>query len=146
MRTAQWKTSQVTAGEDQAKFAEQTRVTDVLVQPFLPEVASEGEWSLVFFGGQYSHAALKRPARGDFRVQWEFGGRAELDTPSPGLIEQASEALSKLGSEVLYARVDGLNQGGRFVLMEMEVNEPALFLGLSPDAPQRFAGAIKAVL
>ena len=36
-----------------------------------------GEWSLVFFAGRFSHAVLKRPAAGDFRVQAEHGGSTE---------------------------------------------------------------------
>ena len=36
---------------------------DYLVQPFIAEVAIEGEWSLLFFDGAYSHAVLKRPGQ-----------------------------------------------------------------------------------
>ncbi len=54
---------------------------DVLIQPYLHEVAADGEWSLVFFGGEYSHAVLKRPASGDFRVQAEHGGSARGAEP-----------------------------------------------------------------
>ena len=42
---------------------------DVLVQPFLNAIQAEGEWSLLFYGGAYSHAVLKRPRQNDFRVQ-----------------------------------------------------------------------------
>ncbi len=49
-----------------------------LVQPFQPEIQTEGEWSLIFIDGEYSHAVLKRPAAGDYRVQNDFGGSAEL--------------------------------------------------------------------
>ncbi|MGZ3443894.1 MAG: ATP-grasp domain-containing protein, partial [Polyangia bacterium] len=50
------------------------RTAGALVQPFAPEIATEGEWSLLFFGGGYSHAAIKTPASGDFRVQTQHGG------------------------------------------------------------------------
>jgi hypothetical protein len=41
----------------------------VLVQPFLPEIQSTGELSLLFFDGTFSHAVCKRPKAGDYRVQ-----------------------------------------------------------------------------
>jgi hypothetical protein len=51
-----WRVSRATAEASQAAFEAQARAEDLLVQPYLPEVASEGEWSLMFFGGRYSHA------------------------------------------------------------------------------------------
>lgn len=141
-----WRASLATADADQDKFEKQCRSSDVLVQPYIEEVASEGEWSLVFFAGRYSHAARKRPAHGDFRVQQHFGGDAEPGNPPPELIIQARDVLSRGESPLLYARVDGVNQSGRFILMELEINEPYLFLGFSPEAPVQFAEAIKSVL
>lgn len=141
-----WRSSLAAAGADQAQFEEQCRSNDVLVQPYLAEIESPGEWSLVFFGGQYSHAALKRPARGDFRVQEHCGGDAVPGNPPSGLVRQAGDVLSMVGSSLLYARVDGVDREGRLLLMELEINEPYLFMGLSPNAASRFAEAIKAVM
>ena len=141
-----WRASLTTADADQTEFAEQLRSHDILVQPFIEEIASRGEWSLMFFGGRYSHAVLKRPAAGDFRVQEHCGGESAVGDPPPELIRQAQNILAKVESPLLYARVDGVDLGGRFLLMELEINEPSLFLGFSPEAPSRFAEAIKAVL
>ena len=138
-----WRTSLATADADQPKFAEQVRSHDVLIQPLLGEVASQGEWSLVFLGGEYSHAVLKRPAAGDFRVHREFGGSAVAAAPPPSLIEQARAILARLDCPLLYARVDGIERAGRFILMELEINEPLLFLGFSAPAAGRFAAAIR---
>jgi glutathione synthase/RimK-type ligase-like ATP-grasp enzyme len=55
---------------------------DYLAQPFMPQVASDGEWSLVFFGGKFSHALIKKPKSGDFRVQHYFGGTIEAVKPN----------------------------------------------------------------
>jgi hypothetical protein len=54
----------------------ETTLADVplMLQPFLKQVVEEGEWSLLFFGGAFSHAVIKRPRGGDFRVQNEYGG------------------------------------------------------------------------
>ncbi len=137
-----WRSSLATAQADQERFAEQLRGQDLLVQPYMPEVASQGEWSLVYFDGQYSHAVLKRPTAGDFRVHREYGGSAASAEPGPGLIEQAQAILAAVDSPLLYARVDGIELAGRFVLMELEINEPFLFLGFSAGAAKHFAEAI----
>ncbi|MEX0938116.1 MAG: hypothetical protein WDZ59_09675 [Pirellulales bacterium] len=137
-----WRTSLAAADTDQAKFLDQSRSQDLLVQPYLPEVAARGEWSFIFFDGRYSHAALKRPANGDFRVQREFGGTSVPADPAPSLVEQARSMVSAVQHELLYARVDAIEHEGRLILMELEINEPFLFLGLSPSAAQRFAEAI----
>jgi glutathione synthase/RimK-type ligase-like ATP-grasp enzyme len=141
-----WRTSRATAQADQARFASQLAARDVLVQPFLPEVTSQGEWSLVFLGGQYSHAVLKRPAEGDFRVQEHLGGSSAPAEADQALVEQAQSALAAVGGPLLYARVDGVERGGRLVLTELEIIEPSLFLGLAPGAGQRFAEAIVRLL
>src|SRR5262245_3850716 len=137
-----WRSSRATAEPDQARFAAQRLARDVLVQPYCPEIASRGEWSLIFFDGPYSHAVLKTPAPGDFRVQRHFGGSSVAAAPGPRLVDQASAVLPKLGGPLLYARVDGIERDGRFLVMEVEVNEPHLFLSFSEDAPARFAAAI----
>ncbi len=114
---------------------------DALVQPFAPEIA-EGEWSLVFLGGAFSHAVRKRPAASDFRVQEELGGRASTEDPGPALVAQAQAALAAAPGRAAYARVDGIVRGGAFVLMELELIEPVLYLARHPEAPARLAAAI----
>jgi glutathione synthase/RimK-type ligase-like ATP-grasp enzyme len=141
-----WRTSLETAETDQTRFAEQLRSRDLLVQPYFPEIGFRGEWSLVFFGGHYSHAVLKQPARDDFRVQREFGGTSVSAFPAAALIHDAEFALSAIGQELLYARVDGIEQDGRLILMELEMIEPYLFLSSSSLAAERFAHAILRVL
>jgi hypothetical protein len=116
---------------------------DVLVQPFLSEVARTGEWSLVFFAGEFSHAVLKQAAEGDFRVQSEFGGRVIEATPPPPVLSGAREAAAKVRQPWAYARVDGVAENGLFTLMEMELIEPYLFLSSHPKAASRFADALE---
>lgn len=113
---------------------------DVLVQPFVPEVVSDGELSFVFLGRAFSHAVRKRAASGDFRVQNEFGGSAERFEPSLELIDQATRIAAALGEEWLYARIDCVEREGRLILMELEATEPSLFL--DAESAERFADAI----
>jgi hypothetical protein len=115
---------------------------EALVQPFIEEITTKGEWSLIFFAGTFSHAVLKRAKQGDFRVQNDFGGSAVAATPPHALIEGAQEVLATIEEPWLYARVDGVERDGRLLLMELELTEPSLFLDRDEHAPQRFANAI----
>jgi glutathione synthase/RimK-type ligase-like ATP-grasp enzyme len=137
-----WRTSIERADVDQARLDREVAERSLIVQPFVDEIVTHGEWSLVFFGGEYSHAVLKRPAEGDFRVQEELGGHAVACEPPSTLIEQARTILARVPSTLLYARVDGVERNRRFVLMEVEINEPFLYLGSSSGAAVRFADAI----
>jgi hypothetical protein len=113
---------------------------DVLVQPFVPEVVTDGELSFVFLGRKFSHAVRKRPGSGDFRVQTEFGGSAEPFAPCADLIAQAERIANALGDDWLYARIDCVVRDGRLILMELEATEPSLFL--DAESAERFADAI----
>ena len=126
----------------QRQLDEELMRRSLLVQPFADEIVTSGEWSVVFFDGEYSHAVLKKPASGDFRVQEELGGHGEPRDPSPAIVEQARLVLSHAPTPLLYARVDGIERDGGFVLMELEINEPFLYIGSSSGAAKRFADAI----
>jgi len=134
------------SAEDAARFARQLEAMDCLVQPFAPELVETGEWSLLFFRGRYSHAVLKRPTGGDFRVQEEFGGMVQAVEAPPDIVAAATRALEAAGHETLYARVDGVIRKGRLELMELELVEPSLFLETSPGAAERFAAAVDEAL
>ncbi len=131
-----------TAPRDQAALDEVLTETGALVQRFVDEIEAEGEWSLVFFDGAFSHAVMKRPTRGDFRVQEDFGGSSEARVPPPAVVEAATYALRQVPGAPLYARVDGVVVDDAFTLMEMELIEPSLFLATDEGAPRRFAQAI----
>ena len=114
----------------------------VMVQQFISAIQTCGEWSLVFFSGQYSHAVIKTPKPGDFRVQHDFGGAERGAQPPSSALKAATRIVDALTDVPLYARVDGVESDGKFLLMELELIEPALFLSLNADAPARFATAI----
>jgi glutathione synthase/RimK-type ligase-like ATP-grasp enzyme len=112
-----------------------------MVQQFVPEIQTQGESSFIFFHGEFSHAVCKLPATGDFRVQTQFGGSVREAFPSRSLIDAATEVLREVEYQNLYARVDGVKREGKFVLMELELIEPILFLGVG-GAACRFAQSI----
>ncbi|MGH8176146.1 MAG: ATP-grasp domain-containing protein, partial [Steroidobacter sp.] len=71
---------------------------EYMVQPFIPEIAQDGEWSLLFFDGLYSHAVCKRPRANDYRVQGEFGGSVEFVAPDDKTIAAAERAVAAVVS------------------------------------------------
>ena len=113
------------------------------MQPFLDEIARTGEWSLLFFGGAFSHAVLKQPATGDFRVQMQYGGTDRALDPPPQMLRAADASRRAADAEPLYARIDGVERDGQFELMEVEVIEPYLFLPGSPGAVDRYVDAVR---
>lgn len=114
----------------------------LMVQEFMSAIQTRGEWSLVFFAGKFSHAVIKTPKAGDFRVQHDFGGAERSAEPPSEVREEATKVIGAVDDVPLYARVDGVENDGRFLLMELELIEPALFLSSHLQAPSRFASAI----
>ncbi|MDO6719276.1 hypothetical protein Q4575_07695 [Psychrosphaera sp. 1_MG-2023] len=117
---------------------------DFMIQPFVPAVIEEGEYSLFYFNGEYSHAILKTPKDEDFRVQEEHGGRLKLITPEAKLIASADHcmfAIKQTHEMPLYARLDLIRFKNDFVLMEAEMIEPSLYFNMEPASAERFADA-----
>ena len=112
---------------------------EILVQPYRDEVERSGERSLVFLGGEYSHAFLRAPrlAAGSPIVE---GSRT---VPSAAEVDVARSVLAAAPEPTVYARVDLVRRDdGSSELMELELIEPALGLGTAVGAPARFARAI----
>lgn len=129
--------------EGQAFLTEQLTQRAMMAQPYIAEVSTAGELSLLYFNGRFSHAVRKIPAVGDFRVQTEHGGRVLSVAPTAGELGAGQRVLDAIGSETLYARVDLLQTAdGVDRLLELEVTEPSMFLRWDPAAPARFASAI----
>ncbi len=118
---------------------------EMLIQPVMSAIMSEGEFSLFAFEGEMSHAIVKRPATGDFRVQEQFGGREFAVETSREALELAQACLAALDAVPIYARIDMVRDDeGRMRLMELELIEPALFLQFAPDGGTRFVDAVQA--
>lgn len=127
----------------QKKLEKLTTKTDCLMQPLMPEVMTEGEYSFVFISGKYSHTVLKTPKKGEFRSNYQFGAKETVIQPSASLLEQVTNIVKVAPPHLLYARVDGINQNGLFILMELELFEPHLYFDKQPDSAQMFARALK---
>lgn len=116
--------------------------TKVMVQKFAPEITSIGEWSLVFFDKKYAMTALKKPKKGDFRVQSELGGTMTFPEPPTNIIAQAEAILNSYEADILYARMDGIIHNGQFQLMEAELIDPELYFSASEKGRKAFLEAI----
>jgi glutathione synthase/RimK-type ligase-like ATP-grasp enzyme len=113
-----------------------------LVQPFVDEVLTDGEHSLFFFDGRFSHAVQKVPRAGDFRVQVAYGSTVRRVDPDPQLIGTALQIIAALPAAPLYVRIDGVRREAGFALMEVEAIEPYLFLAWAPEAIPRYVAAV----
>ena len=113
-----------------------------MIQEYLTHVETNGEWSLMYFGGCFSHAVLKSPTSGDFRVQKEFGGTVVAAVPQPYMLAFADATMACLPEPATIARVDVLADEDGLVLMEVEVIEPELFLGFAPGSEHLAARAV----
>ena len=149
-RTNVFHVKQVSQAEAAESFLrESVQQSDTLVQQFVPEVASQGELSLIYFDREFSHAVCKTPKTGDFRCQEKYGGALTAIHPSNSLIAwgravcAAVERRFALRSRLLFARVDLIerNAGGP-ELIELELIEPELFLRTAPTAGARLAECV----
>lgn len=137
-----WRQARVRRGEA-LPAADELPLERCLIQPYLPAVAEEGEYSFLFFGGEFSHCAQKVPARGDYRVQSRFGAKEHVYAPSSDELALARRVLAAANTELLYARVDmvrGLD--GALAVMELELIEPYLYPEQGPRMGELFADAL----
>lgn len=120
-----------------------SRGLPMIIQPLIEEIGRTGEFSLMLFDGQFSHAVVKRPAAGDFRVQPHLGGLTLPAKAPPGAERLARQALAAAPARPTYARVDIVpDDEGVLRIMELELIEPALFLDHAPDGGAAFTQAI----
>ena len=116
----------------------------MLIQPFQRAIATDGELSLLLFGGEFSHALIKRPKPGDYRVQPHLGGTESICEAPPAALDLAHRALAAAPAPTTYARVDMIaDETGQWRIMELELIEPALWLPRAPGSAERFAAAVR---
>lgn len=120
-----------------------------VVQPLVESVRTHGEASVYVIGGRLGQRFDKLPGEGDVRVNEEFGGRVRaVGTGDVGdLVMQAHDAMAaRFGRPIDYLRVDLLRWEGRWVVSELELIEPGLYLDVSPANAEPFADLIAARL
>ena len=119
----------------------------MLIQPFMASIATTGEYSIMLFGGEFSHAILKTPKTGEFRVQPHLGGMERPCEAPTRAIALARAALAAAPAEAVYARIDMVaDEDGSLRIMELELIEPALWLQHAPDKGAAFTSAVRGAI
>lgn len=117
-----------------------------MIQPYLRAIETEGERSLFWFGGEYSHAVRKVPADGNWLANIA-GARFAADPPPEAAMEAAEAARVRAPRDLLYVRIDlVLGDDGAWRVIEIEAIEPYLFFDFAPEGADVFVGAIARVL
>jgi glutathione synthase/RimK-type ligase-like ATP-grasp enzyme len=125
----------------------------VMVQPYVSAIERDGEISLIFLGGKYSHSIRRRAVLADGetpKTDDSFAGDVRLHAvrqEEQALAEQVMRKIDNPSAELLYARVDlvkGLE--GQPMILEVELTEPSLFLAYADGGADRFADCIASAL
>ncbi len=147
-----WRQARVRQG-DPLPPATELPPAEAMIQPYLPAITTEGEYSLLFYGGVFSHGVRKMPKAGDYRVQSMYGATETPFTPSPAELAAARAVLDAVPATLrnnrglLYARVDMVRGlGGELLLMELELIEPYHYPEQGPGLGAVFAAALDRVL
>ncbi len=69
---------------------------ELMLQPFLESISEEGEYSLFYLGVHFSHAFVKPPAKGDFRVQEEHGGSFQSPAAADDILQLGEQTIDAL--------------------------------------------------
>ena len=140
----------------QKEITQRLSTCDYMLQAFVPEIRTKGEWSLVFLGGKYSHGLHKKPAKNSIFVHAERGGSLNLDVvPPQPVLDFATQAYSRIKpafekatghicheKDILYMRLDIIDTLYGPVLMECEGVEPELFFRASPESVAQFCKSV----
>ncbi|MEV0620402.1 hypothetical protein AB0I81_44270 [Nonomuraea sp. NPDC050404] len=117
-----------------------------MVQPYLDMVESEGETSLLYFNGRFSHAVRRTPMLAE-GVTPDDIDRAQARTPAPDQVDLAEKVLTAVPHDLLYARIDLVRLPDNTpVVIEVELTEPYLYLSHAPSAAANFATALHELL
>ena len=137
--TQLFRVSEPAGAMDAAKhLASVLTQTDALIQPLISEVFGEGERSLVFFDGRYSHTVPKEPFREGITPTYA----KEALTPTQTEILFSKDVLNKLPSTPMYARVDILVRASQPLLNELELIEPELHFRLAPGSATKLSSLL----
>jgi len=137
-----WRIERAQAEAHEARWQGLVAAEDMLIQPFLPEITSAGEVSLMLINGEVTHAVRKTARAGEFRVQDDHGGSVAAEPLDPALSALARRVVAAVPFWPLYARVDLVETERGALLMELELIEPEFFYRFCPEAAERLAEAL----
>ena len=115
-----------------------------LLQEFIPEI-STGEISTLRFANGFTYSIAKVPKEGDYRVQFTYGGKYNVEEVQPKIAAINNFIETRFQNRLLYQRVDGVWRDNRFLLMEVELVEPDLYLGHHAEALENWVKNLTAI-
>ena len=123
-----------------------------LVQPYCAAVDGDGETSLLYFDGEFSHAVRKGAMLPEgtvhalhaphLYVEERMSPREPREPELAVGAKVIAHLRERFGDDLLYTRVDLLPAETGPVLVELELTEPSLFFNLAPGSAARFAAAV----
>ena len=116
---------------------------DILIQRYVPEIKTHGEASLFYFGGEFSHAVLKKPKDGDFRAHTIWGAAADHYAPSENEINVGLESLAVVGHPIEFARIDMIPTIPDPMIIEVELLDPFFFFEFAEGTVELYADHIQ---
>ncbi len=117
---------------------------DLLLQEFQHNICSKGEISFMLFGGQYSHAVLKKAKPDDFRVQDDFGGTIHDHQALSEELAFIHQVIQSCPYQPVYARIDVMwDNQMQLCLSELELIEPELWFRRAEGAADKMACAVE---
>ncbi|MCG7392706.1 hypothetical protein MHY87_07300 [Microvirga sp. ACRRW] len=115
---------------------------EMLLQEFQSDIASLGETTMTFIDGVFSHAVRRVLRPGEWRANPQFGITYERVSPRQDMIDAGAAYVVHLPQKPLYARVDGIARESGFMLTELELIDPYLYLEFAPGSAERMARSI----
>jgi glutathione synthase/RimK-type ligase-like ATP-grasp enzyme len=117
-----------------------------VVQPLVASVRTSGETSVYVLAGQAVAQVDKSVAGDEVRVHEMYGGSSRpvaLDPDRARVAEDAVRAAALLrAADLSYARVDLMEWEGSWVVSELELIEPGLYLDVAPEIAGPFASLV----
>jgi len=114
-----------------------------IVQEYIEEIVTAGEWSLCYFGGKFSHAIMAKTNSENILYRGQ-PFKHESRHPPSNILKAGAKIMKYLAEkEPLYCRVDLVERAYHDVqIIELELIEPNLFLSSNPEAHGIFAQEI----
>ncbi len=116
-----------------------------IVQPLVESIRTTGEVSVYVLDGALTQRFDKRPGPDDVRVNEEFGGAvspAEIGDVAGLALRAAAALAAQFGRQMDYLRVDLLQWEDAWVVSELELIEPGLYLDVAPTNAAPFADLV----
>ncbi|MFT5858498.1 MAG: glutathione synthase/RimK-type ligase-like ATP-grasp enzyme [Flavobacteriaceae bacterium] len=127
----------------EAVFKELISEESMLVQEFQSQILTKGEVACMVYGGEYSHAIIKRGKPGEFRIQDDFGGTVAPYKPDAEMIAFVEKAFAACSPKPVYARIDIIwNNQNELCIGEIELIEPELWFRLHEPSADQCAAAV----